>query len=151
VGTYSFISVQASITGPGGAFQLGYGAGVAEEGISWEMLDDKDMLAIGADGQLMHSLRASDAARLTIRLLKTSPTNAKLNTMYNFQKSSPGAWGQNILVVSDTLRGDVLTGSEIAFARQPMIQYAKDANMNEWSFLGNVQEILGTGVPAIGV
>lgn len=147
--TYSFINVQASLTGPGGALQLGYGAGVAEEGISVEMIEEKDLATVGADGSMMHSLRASDAARITVRLLKTSPQNAKLSNLYNFQKSSSAFWGQNVLVVSDTVRGDVLTGSEIAFLRQAPITYAKDAGMNEWLFVGNIQMILGTGKPAI--
>ena len=46
--TYSFLDVQATIVGPGGAFSLGSGAGVAEEGISIEPTGEIDtMLKIG--------------------------------------------------------------------------------------------------------
>jgi predicted SPOUT superfamily RNA methylase MTH1 len=149
MGTYSFLSIQASLTGPGGNISLGSGAGSAEEGISVEMIEEKDLMTVGADGAIMHTLRASNAARISIRLLKTSPVNAQLSDLYNFQRQSPGNWGQNTLVVSDTVRGDLVSGSQIAFARQPQLTYAKDAGMNEWIFYGNVNEALGTGSPSV--
>lgn len=143
--TYSFISVQATIAGPGGNFSLGYGAGNAEEGITVENIEEKDLMTVGADGTIMHSLRASDAARITVRLLKTSPVNAALSLLYNFQKSSPANWGQNVFVVSDVNRGDVEAVLEAAFARPTPITYAKDAGMNEWLFFGRRDSQLGTG------
>ena len=60
---YSFEDVQATLNGPGGSISLGAGAGNAQEGISFEFLDDKDGMLIGADGSVVHSLRASKAAR----------------------------------------------------------------------------------------
>jgi hypothetical protein len=145
--TYSFLDVNATITGPGGSFQLGSGAGASEEGIDIDMLEEKDGMVVGADGSIMHSLRASDAGTITVRLLKTSPTNAKLNQLYNTQKASAALWGQNVLVVSDTQRGDVTTGTELAFSKQAPVRYAKDGNVMEWKFQGRVEEILGVGVP----
>ena len=111
------------------------------------MTEDKDAMAVGADGTIMHSLRASNAGTITVRLLKTSPVNQQLNALYNFQKSSAANWGQNIFSVSDTFRGDVVTGTEMAFNRQAPVTYAKDGNMMEWKFQGNVEELLGSGVP----
>lgn len=151
MGTYSFLDVNASLTGPGGNISIGSGAGASEEGITVEMKEEKNLQTIGADGQVMNSLRASNAGRVTVRLLKTSPVNAALSQMYNFQKASSGTWGQNVLVVSDVARGDVVTGIEIAFTRQPNLTYAKDANTNEWIFEGLIQEVLGAGVPDVNV
>lgn len=151
MGTYSFLNVQATLAGPGGNISLGNGSGSSEEGITVEMLEDKDAMVVGADGQIMHSLRASNAGRVTVRLLKTSPINAMLSALYNFQRQNSMNWGRNTLVVSDTIRGDVISGDTIAFAKHPVITYSKDANMNEWSFLGNVDELLGTGVPNVNV
>ncbi len=149
MGTYSFISVQATIAGPGGSFSLGYGAGNAEEGISIETVEEKDLMTVGADGSVMHSLRASDAARITVRLLKTSPVNAALSLLYNFQKSSPANWGQNVFVVSDTNRGDVETVLQAAFARPTPNNYGKDGGMNEWLFFGLRDQQLGSGDPSV--
>jgi hypothetical protein len=148
--TYAFANVSATLQGPGASISLGYGAGVAKEGLTSEMLEDKDLLTIGADGSAMHSLRSSNAARLLVRLLKTSPVNSLLSFAYNFQRASASNWGQNYLVVSDIARGDNCAGRQVAFARQPVVTWAEDANFNEWQFLaGHWIELLGAGVPDI--
>jgi len=147
--TYSFLSVQAALTGPGGAIPMGANAGAADEGITVEMLDDKDVMTTGAAGEVMHSLNASKAGRVTVRLLKTSPTNALLSAMYNFQQNSPATWGQNSVVVSDVVRGDFISMQQVAFTKLPNIGYGKEGAMNEWVFnAGVVDVLLGTGSPA---
>lgn len=152
VNTYSFLNILGNLSGPGFSFPIGAGTGSAEEGITIEMLEDKTDLKIGADGSPMHSLRASNAGSVSVRVLKTSPLNAALNAAYNFQKASAANWGQNILRFADVQRGDVITCTDMGFARQPVIQYAKDANMNEWRFLGLVPAmILGAGIPNVNV
>jgi predicted SPOUT superfamily RNA methylase MTH1 len=147
--TYSFMDVSATLTDINGdVVSLGYGAGTAKEGITVEMSDDKTKLDIGADGTPMHSLRASNAGRLLVRLLKTSPTNNQLSLIYNVQRYTPFLWGQNVISVRDVLQGDVISASAVAFARQPVVTYAEDANMNEWQFLcGVIDELLGLGIP----
>lgn len=145
---YSFLDVQAALTGPGGAIMLGADAGAAEEGITVEQAEDKDNMTIGAGGEAMHSLNASKAGRITIRLLKTSQTNALLSAMYNFQVNSAATHGQNTLVVSDIARGDVLSCQQVAFARFPTVSYAKVGEMLEWTFnAGVIDPLLGTGAP----
>jgi hypothetical protein len=141
----------ATLTGPGGSISIGSSSGSAEEGITAEMIEEKDLMTVGADGTIMHSLRASNAARVSVRLLKTSPINAALSSLYNFQRQASGTWGQNVMLVSDTQRGDVLSLTQCAFARQPVITYAKDGNMNEWVFFGALNELLGAGVPDVNV
>lgn len=142
---YSFLDVNASLVGPGGNVSLGSGSGAAEEGITVEMTDDKGDTKVGADGQLMQSLRASKLGRITIRLLKTSPVNAVLSQLYALQSSSSALWGQNTIVVSDTARGDLSSCTQCSFTKQPSLVYAKDGNTNEWTFQGNVDMDLGDG------
>ncbi len=151
--TYSFLDVVATFSDINGdTISLGYGAGTAKEGITTEMLDDKTKMDIGSDGSVMHTLRASNAARIMVRLLKTSPTNNLLSTVYGLQRLSPLLWGQNFISVRDILQGDVLSADFVAFARQPVITYAEDANMNEWQFLcGSLDELLGQGIPDLSV
>lgn len=112
------------------------------------MTEDKDTMQVGAGGAIMHSLNASDAGRITIRLLKTSPTNALMSAIYNFQKNNPGSWGQNQFRGADTARGDVVTATELAFVRQSPLAFAKDGNINEWVLQGRIFELLGTGSSA---
>lgn len=133
--TYSFKDVKAAIVGPGGAFGLGDGAGTAEEGITVDASADLDTMTIGADGSGQHSLSADKSGRVTVRLLKTSPTNALLSAMVAFQRSGGGAThGQNTITITDLNRGDVITCRQVAFAKIPSLTYAKEAGIVEWDF-----------------
>lgn len=145
--SYSFIDVVSSIVGPGGAFSLGYGAGDAEGGISIELSEDKDTMVIGADGQPMHSLHAGQGGTVTVRLLKTSPTNFLLSSMYALQTSSSALHGQNIIAIANLASGDAVSCQFCAFKRQPANTWAKDGNIIEWAFnAGKIFELLGPGL-----
>lgn len=133
--TYSFLSVVAALVGPGGAISLGEGAGAADEGISIDSTGEINTMQVGADGSGQHSLHADRSGRLTVRLLKTSPTNALLMAMYNLQTSSPTLHGQNTITITDMARGDVITARQAAFTKAPSLNYGKEAGMNEWEFV----------------
>ncbi|MNK60450.1 hypothetical protein D3C87_795840 [compost metagenome] len=132
--TYSFLDVAASIEGPGGAFSLGSGAGIAEEGITITPTGPMNGMLIGADGEGMHSLYADRSAKIVVRLLKTSPTNKLLSEMVAFQRSSGSLHGQNTLVINDMSRNDSIACRQTAFAKIPDITYAKDGGTVEWEF-----------------
>lgn len=132
--TYSFLDVTATLVGPGGVISLGSGAGISEEGISIEPTGEMGTMMIGADGSGQHSLSGDKSGRIVVRVLKTSPVNAKLNAMSQFQRASAEAYGQNTLVITDTSRGDVVTCRQVAFAKVPSLTFAREAGMNEWEF-----------------
>lgn len=132
--TYSFLDVNASLMGPGGAIPLGNGSGAAEEGITIAPTGPKSGMQVGSDGYGQHSLYADKSGKVTCRLLKTSPTNRLLSAMYAFQTASGANHGQNTLVITDTSRGDVVTCSQVAFAKAPDLTYAKEAGMVDWEF-----------------
>lgn len=134
--TYSFLDTTATIAGPGGIANLGAGAAVAEEGITIEPTEDKNVMTIGADGQGQHSLIASNACTVTVRLLKTSPINALLGIMYDLQSSSGALWGQNVMTVRNTGLGDTTIVQSAAFKKKPPITYAKDGGFMDWTFDG---------------
>ena len=147
---YSFLDVQATINGPGGSFSVGAGAGNAEEGISVEFTEEKDNMKIGADGTAMHSLNASKAGKIFIRLLKTSPVNAQLEQLYNFQTGSALNHAQNTIVITNPVTGDDYQCIGAAFSKFPRNDYPKDAGFLEWDF--NVSAIdvrLGSGIAAL--
>lgn len=142
---YSFLDVQATIAGPGGSFNLGSGSGNAEEGITIEMAEDKNNMAVGADGQVMHSLHAGNAGTVTVRLLKTSPVNAQLMAMYNLQKTSSSLWGNNVISINNKASSDNNGCRAVAFKKAPNMAYAKDGGTVEWAFdAGYIDSILGT-------
>jgi hypothetical protein len=143
--TYSFQDVQATLVGPTGIVNLGYGAAASDEGISIDMAGDKNTMLIGADGEGMHSLHADKSGSITVRLLKTSPTNAKLQAMYDAQTLSSGLHGQNLITITNTASGDITTARSCAFKKKPSLNYKKDGDIIEWVWDSiKVDTILGT-------
>lgn len=149
---YSFLNVQASLTGPGAeGINLGAGAAVAEEGITTEIPTDKNTATWGADGALMHSLHAARPGQISIKLLKTSPMNNVLQAAYNTQSTSAALWGQNIISINDPVRGDKVQITEAAFVKQPGLAFAKEGNTNDWVFIGKISQVLGASTPGLAV
>lgn len=147
---YSFINFTASIVGPGLVANIGYGAAVAEEGATVEYEGDKNTLTVGADGSGMHNLHAAKNGTITIRLLKTSPTNALLQVAYNAQTINPLLHGVNTITIRDPNRGDVVTAREVAFKKVPNLTWARDGGFNEWRFDAvYIDTVLGVGQPSL--
>lgn len=146
--TYSFLDVHGTLAGPGGVIALGTGAGAAKEGISIEP-EAKNTMTIGADGSAMHSLKATIAGRILVRLLKTSPVNAQLEQMFQVQAASSLLWGQNVLTITNPVTGDDYACTGVAFAQNPRNDYAEEAGMLEWAFdAGYIAPVLGAGISA---
>jgi hypothetical protein len=127
------MDTQCTLTSAEGVVDLGYGAAIADEGITFAMAGDKNTMTVGADGEGMHSLHADNSGQVTVRLLKTSPTNAKLMNIYNAQKASPknGAKTQSHL----TMQVQVITiRQKCAFKKAPDYTNAKDGSTVEWVF-----------------
>lgn len=142
--TYSFMDVTASMTGPTGTLDLGYGSANADEGITVTMSEDKNTMTVGADGEVMHSLHAGKASTVTVNLQKTSPLNKKLSLMYNAQSQSSSLWGNNVFVLRNKASGDIVTIRSAAFKRQPDWNNPKVAGMVAWVFDGGkTDQILG--------
>lgn len=131
---YSFLNVSAGIIGPGGAFNIGAGAANADEGITVTRVEPKNVMTIGADGKGQHSLMASDAYKVKVKLLKTSIVNGQLMTMYNLQSSSSTLWGINTIAIKNSGQGDVIALQSGAFTSVPENAYSKEAGFNEWEF-----------------
>lgn len=143
--TYSFLDVHAALTGPGGSINLGQGAAVSEEGITIEAAEDIDGMVVAADGTPMHSLHANKSGTVTVRLLKTSPINAKLSALYAFQTASAANHGQNVISLTNSQTNDSVTCQKVAFKRGVPLTYAKDGGMNEWTFnAGIIDRTLGS-------
>ncbi|ELX8408484.1 DUF3277 family protein [Klebsiella oxytoca] len=142
--TYSFIDVSASLTGPTGSIDLGYGSANSEEGITVVMAEAKNTMTVGADGEVMHSLHAGKSGTISVTLLKTSPVNKKLSLMYNAQSQSSATWGNNVIVVRNKVSGDISTARSCAFQKQPDHANAKVGNTVSWVFdCGKIDQLLG--------
>lgn len=142
--TYSFMDVTATLVGPTGSFELGYGAANSDEGITIAMSEAKNTMTTGADGEVMHSLHAGKSGTITVSLLKTSPVNKKLNLAYNAQSLSSALWGNNVIVIRNKVSGDIITARSCAFQKHPDNGNAKVGNNNAWVFdCGKIDTVLG--------
>lgn len=148
---YSFLDVQAAISGPGGNFPLsGDRVGIAQEGITITPTGDKNVMTIGADGAAMHSLIADCSGSITITLLRTSPVNRLLQNLYNTQSKSSSSWGRNTITIRDIARGDTVTCQEVAFAKAPDKVFAQEGGTYQWTFhAGKIEAQIGSGTPEI--
>lgn len=151
-GTYGFANIAASISGPGGSFPLGAGAGSSEEGITIEPDGDKVTKTVGADGAVMYNLHADMSGRILVRLQKISPTNALLGQMYNIQITDAALTGVNTIIVTDIARGDTISLRGCAFSRPPTISYGTLGGILEWAFFAAViDRLLGSGAVNVTV
>ncbi|BAE74934.1 hypothetical protein SGGMMB4_03860 [Sodalis glossinidius str. 'morsitans'] len=142
--TYSFMDVSASMTGPTGVIDLGYGSANDEEGIVVAMTEAKNTMTIGADGEGMHSLSPRKSGTITINLLKDSPVNKKLMLAYNAQSQSSSLWGNNVFVIRNHASGDIATARGGAFQKLPDWQNAHVGNTVAWVFdCIKIDELLG--------
>lgn len=143
MGAYSFLEIKAAIEGPGGAFPIS-GTGNAEEGIAVEPTGDKNVMTVGADGEVMHSLKADKSGTVTVNLLRSSQTNAQLKSMYNLQTTNARLHGKNTIVITNMASGDVITCRHCAFAKDPANAYATEGGTIAWTFhAGKIDGLLG--------
>lgn len=142
--TYSFLSVTASLTGATGSVDLSYGASIAKEGITVTPTGSRNTMTVGSDGEVMHSLKADKSGTVTVRLLKTSPQNKKLMSMFNAQQLSTSAWGNNVITIRQRDANDMIVCRSVAFQNMPTITYAEEGGLMEWTFdCGKIDGILG--------
>lgn len=132
--TYSFSDVQATLVSPVGIIDLGYGNAVAEEGISIDMAGNKNTMVVGADGEGMHSLHSDKSGTVTVRFLKTSPANTKLQAIYDAQTLVSAFHGLNTIVIRNSISGDVTTARSCAFTKKPSLNYQNSGDFVEWSW-----------------
>jgi len=144
-GTYSFVDVQVALKAPSASFILSEN-GIAEEGVRIAMTAEKGILTMGADGSGMHSMRAANNGRVTVNLLKMSPINAQMSTLYRYQRMSAANWGNIQITVNNPVTGDNITCSLGAFVKQADVGYAVEGGFLIWEFnFADVDEILGNG------
>jgi len=124
---------------------------VANEGVRIAMIGDKDTMVIGANGDTMHSLAASQAGRIELSILKTAPVNALLNALYRAQDLSAATWGNIQININNPVTGDVIVGVYGAFVKLPDLVYATQGNIMVWAFnMGYIDETLGNGYNPTG-
>ena len=142
---YSFQNITASLSGPTGVVNFGYGAAVAGEGIEITMDTEKVTKTIGADGKGMYSLKANNAGKIKVNLLQTSDENSALMAIYDSQSLSAALCGQNTITVQNSAGSDVWTATQVAFTKRPDYNYKEEGAIVTWEFEAiQIQGAVGT-------
>lgn len=148
MGTYSWADVLFAIDGPSGSISCGGAdaSGIAKDGLSVSMSEDKGSLTTGLDGGYMHNLHVAAPGTITLRCLKTSILNARLNAMYKGDTASSATYGKNKISIRDVVRGDDIEATGAGFRKLPDNSFGEDGGIMEWVFnCGLINQTLGTG------
>lgn len=146
--TYSFLDVNVALTDAAGSFNISPGGGIAEEGVTVALEGDKGTVVPGADGTPMTSMHASQVGTVSIRLQKTSATNALLSTLYNATTNSSANYGNSTITIRNPTRGDTIVCTQCSIKKFPDNVNAKEGGFMDWVFnAGVISEILGDGNP----
>jgi hypothetical protein len=147
--TYSFQDVVCTYEGPFSNFTVAaVETASAEEGITLTWGEESNTQTIGSDGSVMNSMHAARAGTCTIRLLKTSPNNRRMDESFRREHESSLFWGRSIIRVADVIRGDQYTLTGCAWVRYPTNSYAKIGNILEYEFhVAIIDSVLGPGAP----
>jgi hypothetical protein len=130
---YSFLDCNLTLVSIGGGIiDLGAGNGSSQEGITIERSNDKATMTIGADGSGMHNLMGDKSGKITVRLLKTSPTNKKLSIVYNATTLSSAIYGQDVMTFVNTHTGETHTATGGGIAKFPNSNNANEGGVQEW-------------------
>lgn len=146
---YSFPDIKCTLVIPAiGTIYLGAGSGYTEGGMTVAMVEDKNTMTVGADGQVMHSLHAGRAGIVTVRLLKTATVNGTLADAYYRTTASGRAHGNGTFRIKDISKesgdGDDIGCYDVAFAKFADVTYAKEGGEMVWTFhCGRIHHILG--------
>lgn len=132
--TYAFQDVTATLAGSDGVIDLGYGASDAKEGITVTLANARNRMTVGADGEYMHSLSSDHSGTVTVRLLQTSPANAKLQALYNSQTLASTDWGNNTITIYNYGNDEQVVCSGCAFQKAPDRTYAEEGQTQTWVF-----------------
>jgi hypothetical protein len=144
VRNYSFLDTSIVITGPGGSFELSE-MGVAAGGVSLQF-NERTSMTEGADGSVMHTLKAAKTGSVTIRFLKNGDGNSVLDRMFNSDNGSAANVGKNTISVRNVGLGDSWTASQCAFVGKPAVVYGTEGPELEWRFnAGRIDGTFGTG------
>lgn len=129
--SYSFKAVQLVIGGI--AIQ-----GIAEGGISFEMLADASETEVGIDGETATSFIADERVRCTVALMATSASNAALMGLYRAQQEAVDNGIERPplpFLMVDTINGDEIPEPQAVFERIPGPNKAQASGVREWTFL----------------
>lgn len=133
---YSPLDVHATILGPGGVISLGWGSGLAQDGITISQSEPTNSMQTGLDGSVCHNKSESSAGTITFSFLGVSKAQSQLLKMYNLQVRVPGSLmhGKNTIVITNNATGEQIKATECAFQNISATGFKKEIDNATWTF-----------------
>lgn len=122
---YTMLNVAATVDG-----LLVQGVWDGDDAIVVEQGADVGAMLIGADGSGIFSQSADASARITIRLMHTSPTHAQLNRKWQQQRA--GRLLPFPVDIKDKNSGEGGTADRCFIMQAPTDQKGKNASVRAW-------------------
>lgn len=105
--------------------------------MKWERLAESVMYKVGAGGHMIISLNPNKSAKLTVKLLASSPSNSYLGGLLNLEEGGSPTFTPIQASYQDVHRNDVVTGIPGCIVKWPEFNRGADNTGNdmEWAFV----------------
>ena len=131
--TTSFLAVDLTYSSPlSGQFNLGAGAGNAEEGIVIEPVMPRAETTWGADGGFIHAIKAARGAKITLSYLQNGSVLVRLNNVLLAELASPTLAGNGVITLRDRANGLNLSMLGVVFSEEPTTTYNNGATILQY-------------------
>lgn len=111
---------------------------------------DAFAIVVGSRGDVARSKSSNRSARITVRLMQTSPSNDLLSTLHNLDLSAPNGAGVFALALRDGETGRAVhTAVHAWIVKFPDINYDMTDTAREWVIETDRLEAFVAGAPAL--
>ena len=107
-----------------------------DDAISVEFLQEDWQLTVGADGKATRAKTNNNAARVTLKLMKTSDANDLLNAYYQSDKASNS--GVFPFMLKDNNGRELHVAEQMFIEKRPDPSFGQNVSEREWVLLTDV-------------
>ena len=107
--------------------------------------------SVGADGKMMVSISSDKSGELTFKLQQTSPSNKFLTGLIALQENGADTFIPVNVLVQDTFRKDLATGTVGYIKKLPDVQRGHVAGVQEWTIVTERLDLIFGNVLTAGI
>ena len=107
--------------------------------------------SVGADGKMMVSISSDKSGELTFKLQQTSPSNKFLMGLIALQENGADTFIPVNVLVQDTFRKDLATGTVGYIKKFPDVQRGHVAGVQEWTIVTERLDLIFGNVLTAGI
>ena len=107
--------------------------------------------SVGADGKMMVSISTDKSGEMTFKLQQTSPSNKYMMGLVALQENGADTFIPVNVMVQDTFRKDLATGTVGYIKKIPEMQRGNVAGVQEWTIVTERLDLIFGNVLTAGV